>query len=122
MSKAVSANRQMKSEMKNVINDISKKMGVSSSDITGNSRVESVTTARAVAMYILREKGYTFSDIGDTFNRHHSTVINAYNKIKEIMEDDEQFRGYIDGYLGREGKSPTPTLCDTCGQQMSMYS
>jgi chromosomal replication initiator protein len=65
-----------------VINSVASIFGVQSEDIVGNKREKSVSNARQVAMYIFRrELDYSFAAIGSIFDKNHSTVMYAVEKI-----------------------------------------
>ncbi|MEW5820220.1 MAG: chromosomal replication initiator protein DnaA [Cyanobacteriota bacterium] len=57
---------------------------ISSSDIKGSSRMKTVSQARQVAIYLIREVSQlSFPNIGSIFSKKHSTIIYAYEKMKE---------------------------------------
>ncbi|MCU0480134.1 MAG: chromosomal replication initiator protein DnaA [Anaerolineae bacterium] len=64
-------------------------------DLTGNSRVSRINTARQVAIYLMRElTEHSLNQIGDVFGRTHTTILHGYNKmvleIKESTDLEEQ--------------------------------
>jgi chromosomal replication initiator protein len=75
-----------------VINRIAKSFGVKVSELRDNSRKQTITQARAIAIYLQRELlGMTFSRIGSYFgNRDHSTVMHAHRKIKTMIAAAQQ--------------------------------
>jgi chromosomal replication initiator protein len=64
--------------------------GVSFNDLSAKKRNKAVSDPRQVAMYITRElTEYAWSEIGQDFGgRDHSTVMHAYDKIKNKMKAD----------------------------------
>lgn len=64
--------------------------GVSVKEIKGTKRVQNIVLARQVAIYLSRElTDNSLPKIGKEFgNRDHSTVLHAYNKIRGILEKD----------------------------------
>jgi chromosomal replication initiator protein len=61
--------------------------GVNRSDMFSKSRKGNITWARQVAMFLART--YTLlplEEIGKTFGRDHATVIHAFQKVTETME------------------------------------
>lgn len=66
-------------------------------DLLGRSRSRRISLPRQVTMYILREEaGLSFPQIGDELGgRDHSTVMHAYQKIAELMAQDDSLRREI---------------------------
>lgn len=75
---------------KTIIQKVAKTLQIKPSELKSNSRKQSVVRARGVAIYLCRTLLKTsFTKIGNSFgNRDHSTVMHAYNKIKNITESD----------------------------------
>ncbi|TCD45496.1 chromosomal replication initiator protein DnaA [Streptococcus sp. X16XC17] len=65
--------------------------GVSVKELKGPKRLQNITHARQVAMYLARVlTDNSLPKIGKEFgNRDHTTVMHAYNKIKGLLEQDE---------------------------------
>lgn len=67
--------------------------------INSKSRTSSITTARHIAIYLVREliDGISFLQIGQEFGgRDHSTVMKAYSKVQKKLEKDMNYRQAID--------------------------
>ena len=63
------------------------------SDILGKKRPRNVADARMTAMYLARKlTDFSFPVIGDAFNRNHTTIVHAVDKIGERMNRDDGFR------------------------------
>lgn len=56
-------------------------LGVELDEMLSPSRERRATRARQIACYVARESGYTFSAIGHTIGRDHSTVMTAVRKV-----------------------------------------
>lgn len=71
--------------------------------LNSSTRVKSITTARHIAMYLIKDLlNDSFVNIGTEFGgKDHTTVINAYNKVKKNMEQSYEFKKIIEG-LKRE--------------------
>lgn len=55
-------------------------------DLSSKSRSRSLTTARHIAMYLLRElSGLSLIKIGELFDRDHSTALHGIKKIEALM-------------------------------------
>lgn len=60
--------------------------GLGPGDLVSKSRSRPLTTARHVAMYLLRElTGLSLIRIGDLFERDHTTVLHGVKKIEGLM-------------------------------------
>lgn len=66
--------------------------------LTGSSRVSSITTPRFISIYLCRTMlGITFEDIGKEFgNRDHTTIMNACMKIEKLYKEDQSYKLVID--------------------------
>ncbi|MDR2066648.1 MAG: chromosomal replication initiator protein DnaA [Endomicrobium sp.] len=67
-------------------------------DMNSKRRTDAVAFPRQIAMYLVRTLSDEFSTnaIGEAFGgRDHSTVMHAYNKIKEKMDADPYFNAKI---------------------------
>ena len=68
-----------------------KKIPYSLEQLRKKSRKRDLLYHRFVAMYLLREKGYTFEMIAEFFNRGHATVIHACNQVEDAIEGYNPF-------------------------------
>jgi chromosomal replication initiator protein len=60
--------------------------GLSPADLVSKSRSRPLTTARHVAMYLLRElTGLSLIKIGEYFDRDHTTALHGIKKIESLM-------------------------------------
>jgi chromosomal replication initiator protein len=60
--------------------------GLGPGDLASKSRSRPLTTARHVAMYLLRElTGLSLIKIGEHFDRDHTTVLHGIKKIESLM-------------------------------------
>ncbi|MGL5268620.1 MAG: chromosomal replication initiator protein DnaA [Spiroplasma sp.] len=67
--------------------------------LNSTTRVKTITTARHIAMYLSKELlNDSFVNIGNEFGgKDHTTVINAYNKVKKNIEQNYEFKKMIEG-------------------------
>ncbi len=89
-----------------VIETVASEFGIQSSDLVGTKRDKSVSNARQIAMYIFRqEMDYSFAAIGNIFDKNHSTVMYAVEKVSSRVQRNEenllQTIGNIKNNLGR---------------------
>lgn len=79
-----------------IVNILCKQLDVTLLEITGNSRNQKITSARYIAIYIVREiTGLSFSDIAEFFNKKHPTILYAYDKIKNELKVDTELQHKI---------------------------
>ncbi|MDL2285345.1 hypothetical protein LJB93_01215 [Desulfovibrio sp. OttesenSCG-928-F07] len=66
-------------------------------EITGKSRKQDVVTARHICMYLCRELlGAQFGTIGSCFSgRDHSSVLYSVNKIKDLMQSNNDTNNMV---------------------------
>ena len=61
--------------------------------LTGSSRTTAITTPRFIAIYLCRSMlNLTFEEIGEAFNRDHSSVMNACVKIEKLLNEDQAYK------------------------------
>lgn len=84
-----------------IINEVARTMSVSASDIRSNKRSASISSARQVAIYAVRNiTSLPMKSIGEEFGaRDHSTVVYALQKVEERMETNYSFKGMVNDIL-----------------------
>src|SRR5712691_4360642 len=69
-----------------ILEQTAKYFGLGPGDLISKSRSRPLTTARHVAMYLLRElTGLSLIKIGELFERDHTTVMHGIKKIEGLM-------------------------------------
>ena len=69
-----------------ILEETARYFGLGSGDLVSKSRSRPLTTARHVAMYLLRElTGLSLIKIGEHFDRDHTTVLHGIKKIEGLM-------------------------------------
>jgi chromosomal replication initiator protein len=69
-----------------ILNETAEYFGLGPSDLVSKSRSRPLTTARHIAMYLLRElTGLSLIKIGERFDRDHTTVMHGIKKIESLM-------------------------------------
>jgi len=78
---------------------------LSTDDLLSRSRKQEVAKARQVAMYLCRElTEQSYASIGTRFGgRDHSTVIHAYKKIEDRIEEEPEVREEVTSIRKRVG-------------------
>lgn len=74
-----------KQSMKNIVEQVSRSRGVPVKDIMGTSRLKDIVAARQSAMWLSRSQGISFARVGRFFNRDHTTILHACNKIDGLI-------------------------------------
>ncbi|MGM0446056.1 MAG: chromosomal replication initiator protein DnaA [Bacillota bacterium] len=76
-------------------------------DMTSKKRTQKIAFPRQIAMYLSRElTDLSLPHIGEEFGgRDHTTVIHAYNKIEEKIEEDSKFSNVVDKIISRINNS-----------------
>jgi chromosomal replication initiator protein len=69
-----------------ILEETARYFGLQQSDLTSKSRSRPLTTARHVAMYLLREMtALSLIKIGELFERDHTTALHGIKKIESLM-------------------------------------
>ncbi len=74
----------------NIQKTVSKYFKIRVSDLSSRSRRQTIARPRQIAMHLARElTSHSYPEIGEAFGgRDHTTVINAYKRIKDLKEND----------------------------------
>lgn len=77
---------------KQITQSVAKTMDVPYEHLTGRSRSARIAAARCVAMSVIRQRmRLSSTEIGDFFQRDHSTVLHALQRV----EDDPELRAIV---------------------------
>lgn len=80
-----------------VIATTSKHFDLHPQDLMGKSRAGRINTARQIAMYLAREMtDLSLPQIGEVFNRSHTTILHGYNKINDDLNHDTGLRHQVE--------------------------
>ena len=92
-----------KPDVEAIIRVVAEQMQVKPSDIKGDRRQQGIARSRQVAMYLTRKiTGLSYPAIGEKFGgKDHSTVINAEQRIVQIMGEEPEFRNMVESLLRR---------------------
>lgn len=84
-----------------IISEVGRTYGVPAQDIRSNKRVAAISSARQIAMYIVREiTQMSMSSIGEEFGgRDHSTVVYAIHQVTKNMSHDSRYRETVEDIL-----------------------
>ncbi len=80
-----------------IIQEVARFYELDSDALRGQSQNKEITTARNVAMYIIREMTQlSLAEIGQQFGgRHHSTVLNSINRVEKMMKEQPELTEII---------------------------
>lgn len=86
--------------IESIIHIISFQFGLTINDIKGKSRKKNIVYPRQLAMYIARQiTTFTVSEIGNVFNRDHSTVLHSIDAIEERKLNNPHEESYINDLI-----------------------
>ena len=75
-----------------IIEETAKYFNVTPEDIKGPSRTKLFVSARQISMYLIRTlTNFSLTEIGECFNRDHTTVINSLKQIEKNIKNDPNF-------------------------------
>ena len=92
-----------KPDVEAIIRVVSEQMQVKPSDIKGDRRQQGIARSRQVAMYLTRKiTALSYPAIGEKFGgKDHSTVINAEQRVQQLMGEEPEFRNMVESLLRR---------------------
>jgi chromosomal replication initiator protein len=101
--KTVLVVRGDKPDVEQIIRIVGDAMQVKPSDIKGDRRQQGIARARQVSMYLTRKiTGLSYPAIGEKFGgKDHSTVINAEQRIEQLMKEEDELRATVESLLRR---------------------
>lgn len=83
-----------------VIYEVANTFNVSVEDIRSKDRRKTVSLARKVSIYVLKEvKGMTYIQIGDELGKNHSTMTLHYQDIQDLMNKNPDMRHTIEDII-----------------------
>jgi chromosomal replication initiator protein len=96
--KSVLVNKGQKVDVEQIIKHCAEHFHVSVQDIKGPVRKKQLARARQAAMFLSRKlTGSSYPELGDKFGgKDHSTVINAVQRVPELMAEDDDFRKSVE--------------------------
>ena len=84
-----------------IIEEVAKTYSVTSDDIRSNKRAAQISTARQVAIYVVREiTQMSQKAIGEEFGgRDHATIVYAIQKVEKLIEKDSHTKAIVDDII-----------------------
>jgi chromosomal replication initiator protein len=92
-----------KPDVETIIRVVAEQMQVKTQDIKGDRRQQNIARARQVAMYLTRKiTALSYPVIGEKFGgKDHSTVINAEQRIEQLMGEEPDLARTVDSLKRR---------------------
>lgn len=84
-----------------LLDAVCKHFGVTRDQLTGKDRHASIALARQVASWLLRERGYSYPEIGHMLARDHSTIMAGVRKVERLRTVNPRVAEVIEGMKGR---------------------
>lgn len=76
-----------------IIDYVANAFGVTGADIKSDKRQGDIKSARQVAMFVIKEvTSLTLQEVGNIFDKNHSTVLYSIEQTKKLMEVNPQIR------------------------------
>ncbi len=89
--------KQLNISIDDVIKAVANHYNLSFADVKGKKRTKNIMMPRQIAMYIAREMTeYSTTELGAEFNKDHTTVMHACQKIEEAIKNDSQLESNIE--------------------------
>lgn len=91
-------NQPMPVTISRIIEEVSRTFGVTPEEIKGKMRSGNISSARQVAMYIVREiTQMSTTSIGEEFGkRDHATVVYAIQKVERDMKNNQRLKATVE--------------------------
>ena len=84
-----------------IIEEVSRTFNVTAEDIRSKKRAASISRARQISMYCVREiTQMPVTDVGEEFGgRDHSTVIYALQQVERLMQQDSKIKASVEDII-----------------------
>ncbi|MGN0594227.1 MAG: chromosomal replication initiator protein DnaA [Hominimerdicola sp.] len=83
-----------------ILNEVASAFDVTADDIRSSNRRASISLARKITIYILKEvKGMTYTEIGDELNKNHSTMTIHYQDVVKLLKENKQLKETVDDII-----------------------
>jgi len=95
--------RKGQPSMEDILTAVCEHFDVKISEVQSKKRTNAIAYPRQIAMYLARQiTRHSLEEIGGFFGgRDHSTVIYAIEKVTQMLVEDGEARGIVDGFLAR---------------------
>ena len=79
--------------VKKIVEYMAKEFGVTEADILSDKRQANIALARQLTMYVIKEvTDLKLQELGNYFNKNHTTVLYAVNQARQKMDQNPQYK------------------------------
>ena len=71
-----------------IVGCVADEAGITPARLITRDRTHQMTAWRGAAIYLAREKGYTWAEIAEVIQRDQSSCTNGFNRISEMMREN----------------------------------
>lgn len=83
-----------------IVDEVSRTTGISVEDIYSKNQKANISHARKIVFYIVRKvTNMSYEDIGEEFNRHHSTVMYNIEQIEKEMSENTKLARQVNDII-----------------------
>ena len=83
-----------------IVDEVSRTTGISVEDIYSKVQKANISHARKITFYVIRKvTNMSYEDIGEEFDKHHSTVIYNIGQIEKEMEKNSKLARQINDII-----------------------
>ncbi len=87
----VTSSQPLPVTIKKIVEEVSRTTGISVEDIYSKKQKATISKARKITFYIVREvTGMSYESIGEEFDKHHSTVMYNVEQIEKELKIDSK--------------------------------
>lgn len=86
--------------IKRIVDEVSRTTGISVEDIYSKIQKANISHARKITFYIVRKvTNMSYEDIGEEFNKHHSTVMYNIEQIEKEMDKNSKLARQVNDII-----------------------
>lgn len=74
--------------LNDIVGCVADEAGITPARLITRDRTHQMTAWRGAAIYLAREKGYTWAEIAEVIQRDQSSCTNGFNRISEMMREN----------------------------------
>jgi len=74
--------------LNDIVGCVAEEAGITTDRLITRDRTNQMNEGRGAAIYLAREKGYTWAEIAEVIQRDQSSCTNGFNRISEMMREN----------------------------------
>ncbi len=83
-----------------IVNEVSRTTGIAVEDIYSKIQKANISHARKITFYVVRKvTNMSYEDIGEEFNKHHSTVMYNIEQIEKEMAENSKLARQVNDII-----------------------